>query len=62
MPKWYLVQEGIKGSKYEPKSPYILHATRDKYQPVCTAESNKHKGSRNSVKARKKQTQIEWSM
>ena len=54
-PKQRLVQEGIKGNEYEPKSLHILHATKDKHQPVRTTESNKHEGSNNGVKARKKQ-------
>ena len=52
----------MKGREHEPKNPHILHAIRDKHQPKCTAESNKHKGNRNGVKARKKQIQTEWSM
>ena len=47
-------KEGIKGREYEPKSPHILHTTRDKHQSKCATESNKHRGSRNGVKARKK--------
>ena len=49
------VQKGVKGREYEPKSSHILHATKDKHQPTCTVESNRHGGSRNCVKARKKQ-------
>ena len=52
----------MKGRRYEPKSLHILHATKDKHQLVYTAESNKCKGSRNGVKARKKKIQMEWSM
>ena len=55
-------QEGVKGRKYEPKSQHILHATKDKHQLARTIESNKHGDSRNGVKARKKQIQMEWSM
>ena len=62
LPKQRPVQEGIKGREHEPKSPHILHATKDKHQPVRIAESNKHGGSRNCVKVRKKQIQVEWSM
>ena len=35
---------------------------RSKHQLVRIVESNKRKGSRNGVKARKKQIQTEWSM
>ena len=62
MPKQQPVQEGIKGREHELKSPHILYAIKDKHQPVRTAESNKHEGSRNGVKAKKKQIQMEWSM
>jgi len=55
LPKRYPIQEGMKGRKYEPKNPHILHATKDKYQLVRTTKSNKRKGSRNGVKVRKKQ-------
>ena len=55
LPKQCLVQEGVKGKEYEPKSPHIFHATKDKHQPIRTTELNKHRGSRNGVKARKKQ-------
>ena len=62
MPKRYPVQEGIKGRKYEPKSPHILTPQKIKHQLARTSELNKCKGSRNDVKARKKQIQTEWSM
>ena len=55
LPKQRLVQEGIKGREHEPKSPHILHATKDKHQPERTAKPNKHGGGRNGLKARKKQ-------
>ena len=55
-------KEGIKGREYEPKSPRILHATRDKHQLERTAESNKHGDSKNGVKTKKKQIQTKWSM
>ena len=48
-------KEGIKGREYEPKSPHVLHTTRDKHQSKRAAKSNKHGGSRNGVKAKKKQ-------
>ena len=59
MPKERPVQEGVKGKEYEPKSPHILHATKDKNQPTRTAESNKHGNSRNGVKTKKKQSSDE---
>ena len=62
LPKQCPAQERIRGREHEPKSPHILHATKDKHQPVRTIESNKHRGNRNGVKARKKQIQMEWSM
>ena len=52
----------MKWRKNEPKSLHILHTTKDKHQPALTAESNKHEDSRNGVKAKKKQIQMEWSM
>ena len=52
----------MKGREYEPKSPHILYATKDKHQPARPAESNQHGGSRNGMKVRKKQIQTEWSM
>ena len=48
-------KERMKGRDHGPKSPHILHATRDKYHPEHTTESNKHEDSRNGVKAREKQ-------
>ena len=39
--KWYPVWEGMKRRRYEPKSPHVLHATKDKHQLACTTESNK---------------------
>ena len=62
MSKQHPVQEGVKGKEYKPKSPHILHATKDKHQLARTTESNKHGGSKNGVKVRKKQIQMEWSM
>ena len=55
-------REGIKGGEHELKSSHILHTTRDKHQLESTTESNKHGGSKNGVKARKKQIQMEWSL
>ena len=52
-------KEEMKGREHKPKNPHILHATRDKHQPERTTKSNKHKGNRNGVKARKKQIQTE---
>ena len=52
----------MKDREYEPKSPHILYATKDKHQPARTAESNQHGDSRNGVKARKKKIQTKWSM
>ena len=52
-------KEEMKGREHKPKNPHILHATGDKLQPECTAKSNKHRGSRNGVKATKKQIQME---
>jgi len=54
LPKQRLVQEGIKGGEHEPKSPHILHATKDKHQLERTTKWNKDGGSGNGVKARKK--------
>jgi len=34
LPKQCPVQEGVKGKEHEPKSPHILHATKDKHQHV----------------------------
>jgi len=48
-------EEGMKGKDNKPKSPHILHATRDKHQPERTAKSDKYGGNRNDVKTRKKQ-------
>ena len=48
-------EEGMKGREHEPKSPHILHTTRDKHQPEHTAKSDKYGGNRNDVKTRKKQ-------
>ena len=53
-PKKRQSKKGIKCKEYEPKSPHILHATKDKHQPVRAVESNKHEGSNNGVKAKKK--------
>ena len=58
MPKQRPVQKGVKGREYEHKSSHILHVTKDKHQPARTVESNKHGGSRNCVKARKKQNLV----
>ena len=62
LPKQRPVQERIKGRKHELKSPHILHATKDKHQLKRTSESNKHGDSKNGVKVKKKQIQMEWSM
>ena len=55
-------KEGMKCKEHEPKSPRILHATRDKHQLGRTAESSKHGGNKNGVKAKQKQIQMKWSM
>ena len=52
----------MKSREHKPESPHILHTTKDKHQLTRAVESNKHGGSRNGVKARKKQIQTEWSM
>ena len=36
----------MKGKEYELGSPHILYTIRDKHQPECIVESNKHGGSR----------------
>ena len=54
MSKQRPVEEGVKGREYESKIPHTLHATKDIHQPTHTAESSKHGGSRNGVKAKKK--------
>ena len=43
----------MKDREYEPKNPYVLHATRVKHPPECIVESNKHRGNSKDVKARK---------
>ena len=43
----------MKDREYEPKSPYVLYATRVKHPPECTVESDKHRGNSESVKVRK---------
>jgi len=45
--------------EHEPKSLCILHAARVKHPLKHTVESEKHGGSRNGMKARKEQIQIE---
>ena len=52
----------MKGRQHEPKSPYILTATKVKQQPKRIIESDKHRGNRNGVKAKKKQIRWKWSM
>ena len=52
-------KEKMKSREHEPKSAYFLHTVRDKHQPECTIKLDKHEGNRYSVKARKRQIQIE---
>ena len=52
-------REGVKGKEHEPKSLYVLHATRVKHPLERIVESNKHEGNRNGLKARKEQIQTE---
>ena len=49
----------MKGREHEPKITYFLHATRVKHPSERIAESDKHEGNRNGVKARKERIQME---
>ena len=49
-------KERMKDREHEPKSPHILHATKDEHQLERIVKSNKHEGNRNVVKAKKKQS------